>query len=147
MSTERMLKARELIAAKRYAEARAILETIDHPKAKEWLAKLDVIAPNAAQPNPTSPSRKKPGRRYFVVYGLIFILFLGGILYGTIQYLEAYGQDGGEDVIRRITTIGPRPNATYDAVGTEMAEMQILTETYAAENSRETPDPVGTWKP
>ena len=40
---EQMLKARDLIQAKRYNEARVILEKIDHPKAKEWLAKIRQI--------------------------------------------------------------------------------------------------------
>ncbi|MBZ0321402.1 MAG: hypothetical protein K8L91_33630, partial [Anaerolineae bacterium] len=45
MSREALLEARELIKAKRYDEARFILKSIDHPTAKEWLAKLDQIAP------------------------------------------------------------------------------------------------------
>lgn len=43
MTRERMLEAREHILNKRYSQARAILNTIDHPKAKEWLAKLDEV--------------------------------------------------------------------------------------------------------
>jgi hypothetical protein len=45
------IQARELIRDERYDEARVILRGIDHPKAKEWLAKLDEIAPPAA-PSP-----------------------------------------------------------------------------------------------
>lgn len=45
MSREALLEARELIKAKRYDEARFILKSIDHPTAREWLAKLDQIAP------------------------------------------------------------------------------------------------------
>jgi hypothetical protein len=45
MSKQKMLAARELIQEKRYAEARALLKTIDDPKAKEWLKKLDEIDP------------------------------------------------------------------------------------------------------
>lgn len=33
-------KAKELIQAKKYPEAKTLLRKIDHPKAKEWLAKL-----------------------------------------------------------------------------------------------------------
>lgn len=45
MSKQKMLAARELIQEKRYAEARALLKTIDDPTAKAWLKKLDAIAP------------------------------------------------------------------------------------------------------
>jgi hypothetical protein len=42
---EQLLAARELLTAKRYDEARALLGEIDHPTAREWLAKLDRLAP------------------------------------------------------------------------------------------------------
>lgn len=42
---EQFAAASALIKAKRYNEARKLLKTINHPKAKEWLAKLDTIAP------------------------------------------------------------------------------------------------------
>jgi hypothetical protein len=45
MSRDQMLRAKELIEVKQYAEARTILETINHPTAKQWLAKLDDIDP------------------------------------------------------------------------------------------------------
>jgi hypothetical protein len=54
---EEMLKAREFIKAKRFHEARAILEKIDHPTAKQWLAKLDTIAPKG---NKSAQKRAKP---------------------------------------------------------------------------------------
>ena len=41
---EKLQQASHLIRAQRYQEARAILETIpDHPKAQEWMAKIDDI--------------------------------------------------------------------------------------------------------
>lgn len=54
MSKQKMLAAKELIKEKRYDEARAILKTVDHPIALEWLQKLDKIAPE----KPTTPKRK-----------------------------------------------------------------------------------------
>jgi hypothetical protein len=46
MSQAKMIAARELIQEKNYALARALLSTIkNNPKAQEWLAKLDQIAP------------------------------------------------------------------------------------------------------
>ncbi len=50
MSKTKMLAAKELIDEKHYDEARAILRSVDHPKAVEWLEKLDKIdPPNALQ--------------------------------------------------------------------------------------------------
>lgn len=43
MIKEQLLQARELIQQKRYADARAILQRIDHPTAHKWLAKLDEL--------------------------------------------------------------------------------------------------------
>lgn len=40
---DKMFEARDLIQAKQYAQARALLVTIDHPKAYEWLQKLDDV--------------------------------------------------------------------------------------------------------
>ena len=46
---ERMAAAQALIKAGEYAQARQLLRSIDHPKAREWLARLDTIAPEAKQ--------------------------------------------------------------------------------------------------
>jgi hypothetical protein len=45
MSKQRLMEARELMTAKRYDEARAILESLDHPRAKEWLAQIEKEQP------------------------------------------------------------------------------------------------------
>jgi len=50
MAGQKLQQARELILAKRYDEARAILHAINHPAAAQWLARLDEISP------PPSPS-------------------------------------------------------------------------------------------
>ncbi len=64
---QRMLVAKDFINEKKYAEARAVLKTVEHPKAKEWLAKLDQIAPekrkhsgvNVASSSEPTPSSLK----------------------------------------------------------------------------------------
>ena len=43
MSRETMEQARALIQAHQYDEARALLVTVDHPKAVEWIEKIDAI--------------------------------------------------------------------------------------------------------
>src|SRR5258706_15999809 len=60
MQREKMLEARQLISEKRYAEARRVLEAIDHPTARQWLQKLDEIEsrPTASKPalRPSAPN-------------------------------------------------------------------------------------------
>jgi hypothetical protein len=48
MSKAQFVLARELIKEKNYDGARALLVTVDHPLAAEWLAKLDRLAPTQA---------------------------------------------------------------------------------------------------
>ncbi len=44
-SKNKMLEARDLIQAEKFDEARAILQDIDHPTAREWLDKLNQVSP------------------------------------------------------------------------------------------------------
>lgn len=68
MPTEReqLLQARELITAKQYAKARAILRGMPRSAtAQQWLAKLDQIAPEQAAPaavpvHPSPPPNQEP---------------------------------------------------------------------------------------
>lgn len=46
-SKNRMLEARDLIQEEKFDEARAILQDIDHPTAREWLDKLNQVSPAA----------------------------------------------------------------------------------------------------
>lgn len=49
-------EASQLIKQKRYIEARVLLQQIpDHPTARQWLAKLDEIAPGVLPPPPPPP--------------------------------------------------------------------------------------------
>ncbi|MBZ0300986.1 MAG: hypothetical protein K8J31_14660 [Anaerolineae bacterium] len=69
----KMEYARELIKTKRYDEARAILEKVDHPKAREWLVKLDQIAPRA---KPEKKVRKGGCMPLILLFALAFGLFV-----------------------------------------------------------------------
>jgi hypothetical protein len=53
MSKAKMEAARELIREKRYDEARAILRTVDHPTARQWLGKIEQIDPSS---RPAAPA-------------------------------------------------------------------------------------------
>jgi hypothetical protein len=44
-TTSRLAQARDLIKARRFNEARRLLEKIDHPQATKWLDQLDLVAP------------------------------------------------------------------------------------------------------
>ena len=69
---EEMLRAKELIKSKQYNEARKILKGIDHPKAREWEAKL-----------PTLP---KPKRNYLRI--ALILVIVAGLVFAAIQYAE-----------------------------------------------------------
>lgn len=70
---ERMMKARSLIQAMEYEQARAILKTVDHPTAKQWLAKIDAITPE-------KPKRENPIASFlFAVFQFVFASLLAGI--------------------------------------------------------------------
>ncbi len=47
MVDDQLRIAADFIRAKRYEDARRLLRTIDHPKAREWLARLDAVEAQA----------------------------------------------------------------------------------------------------
>jgi len=66
---EEMVRAKQLIQAKKYNEARVILEKIDHPVAKDWLSKLPrpkasgkKVSAKSNKPNPAKASKVKQAR-------------------------------------------------------------------------------------
>lgn len=72
MSKAKMMYAKELIQAKEYDKARAVLRTVDHPAAREWEAKLDRIAPMRA--------RRRWWRLALGVAGVLLVLGVVGYL-------------------------------------------------------------------
>ena len=77
MAREQFEAANALIKAKRYDEARKLLNTINHPKAKEWLARLDTIAPRRRGVNPIAIG-------LIVVFIAAFAAF-GFYIYSTVN--------------------------------------------------------------
>lgn len=60
-ASEQLKQAQTLLQEKRYQEAYQLLKTVDHPKAKEWLGKLEEkynIQPVSAPPKAASPVSK-----------------------------------------------------------------------------------------
>ena len=60
MSNAKLTAARELIQEKNYDAARKILETMDDPTARRWLAQLDSIAPKVILPPPPALANYYP---------------------------------------------------------------------------------------
>lgn len=76
---ERMLEAQQLIKAKDYEGARAILKKVKHPKAAEWLTRLDELAP------------VKPARRWWLwaLVAVVLLLVMGVGVVGLIYINNA----------------------------------------------------------
>lgn len=88
MSTkQKMQKAADLIRDKRYDEARRLLRSIDHPKAREWLNKLDERTAKGKK----SPAKKASGGRR------VLILLVGGLLLVGIAILASVLLGGSDD--------------------------------------------------
>ncbi len=108
-ANEELQRARALIQAKRYAEARQVLKNIDHPTAKKWLARLDEVAPEKpapqkqstpagaparkAQPAPTrkpapAPKPQRGGGCLRSVLLLALIIVVGGLAVFAVPYLN-----------------------------------------------------------
>ena len=154
MSKQKLLAARELIKEKNYDEARAILKTIDHPTAKEWLAKLDRIAPEK-KPQSALGRLLLPRRGRGRLYWIGFVLFTCAIVYAC----SIFGQTVGLiptttelNVTRTIeastqiavhTTDEARQQMTIDAQATIIA----LTPPTATATITDTPVPTNTLPP
>lgn len=76
-----MHEARQLIADKRYSEARRLLRTVDHPQAALWLAKLDSLAPETR-------SRK----RLYIFAAVVLVIALVVVLVIVNQMMVGMAQ-------------------------------------------------------
>ena len=74
MSDAKYAAAKELIQQKHYSAARAILETVDEPKAAGWLAKLNRIAPLV----PPAPPASRRSLLPWAVAGIALVLAVIG---------------------------------------------------------------------
>lgn len=113
MSRSQMQQARQLIDQKRYDEARAILKKIDDPRARDWLKKLDKLAP---------PKRRGSGSPLRTLLGYLLAIILSAAV--TIGLLAALV----------IVTASSRGSARVQAVENAKATM-------VAENATATPTP------
>lgn len=92
MSTpkNKMDMARELIKAKDYDAARAILRTVNHPTAAEWVSKIDKLSPPKASAIEMHQAQSKDfTNASIVVLVLYFVLWFPGLIANAIYYNEA----------------------------------------------------------
>jgi len=83
MSTEnQMQKAKALIQQKRYDDARALLITIDHPKADVWLNRLNQMS--SATPRTTIVQQVPQDKSFTVKLFLSIVLLLFWAVPGVI---------------------------------------------------------------
>jgi hypothetical protein len=107
MVEDQLRIAADYIRAHRYEEARRLLQTLDHPKAREWLYRIDQIqrqqyaqmVPNSAsatdyypQPIPLAvpDNRVGLGRFLLAIIGAVFGAVLGIILWTAVAYFTEY---------------------------------------------------------
>jgi hypothetical protein len=100
MSKQKMLAARELIQEKRYAEARALLKTIDDPTAKAWLKKLDEIAPE-----------KKSGGKLVIVAAVVVVLAII-VIVGVLVLRQNNTTPANQNVVAEVPTQMELPSVT-----------------------------------
>jgi formylglycine-generating enzyme required for sulfatase activity len=73
MSKAKFEAAREFIREGNYAQARLLLESIDHPQAKVWLDKLQALEMNTAQVSVNPPTQTKKKQRRSIYLGSAFV--------------------------------------------------------------------------
>jgi hypothetical protein len=99
--------AREFIKEKRYAEARTILKTIDHPTATEWLQKIDRLDPPGSSPPPPkrdpSVERITQANTHKSMYGLISKLRKASLLAHSAMHHSRHSWLQSAPSVRRET--------------------------------------------
>jgi hypothetical protein len=84
-TAEQMQKAKTFIQQKRYDDARALLITIDHPKAELWLNRLNQMGNGTIQPS----SDKSFTAKLFVSILLLLLWIVPGVIALAIFAPEA----------------------------------------------------------
>jgi ABC-type lipoprotein release transport system permease subunit len=88
MSNEKMERARILMKVEQYDQARALLETVEHPSAHEWLAKIDDLELGDSFTAHVQPKPKSMGYLMSfiaLVAGVVSIIIMFGLIMGTIS--------------------------------------------------------------
>lgn len=95
-----LLRAKRLIQAKHYEDAKALLVTIDHPTADKWLQRLQVISTAPTVAPPSKADNQDFTLQLVISIGLLFVLFIPGLIAVAIfkrqaqEYPDAPGAQG-----------------------------------------------------
>jgi len=118
MSKQRLMEARELMNAKRYDEARAMLEGLDHPRAKEWLAQIEKEQPRARR-----SSSGGGGIGGYLVAIFLSLLLTALVIAGLLLATRSSWYKPSTVVVQGIATATRQPDANQDtsAEATEAA--------------------------
>ncbi len=140
MSKVQLEAAKALIEEKRYAEARALLETIDHPTATKWLSQLDKIAPVVA------PKKARRKNRWPIAGGLLLACI---VVYAIGSNPELAKQRDATATARAIAALGTddaRNTSQTQLTQTSVADMTNIALTPSA-TMTETLPPTNTFTP
>lgn len=77
-----LMRAKKLIQAGRYEQARGLLITIDHPTADKWLEKLNQVASTAS--STTAPTEKSYTWHLVAMILLYMLGIIPGLIFGQI---------------------------------------------------------------
>lgn len=130
MEDKRMQRAHELIREGEYAAARAILVTVNTPRAREWIAGIDARMPRPIHTDTSQlDSHVAPKRRRWI-YALIGI---GVLIVVGAALPKANGPVGGTGRTTSVPTRGPISTSTqvYTRVAPTVASAPTLPATDA----------------
>lgn len=102
---KKMQAAQTLIREKRYSEARALLVDVNHPRATDWILRLDPLIADQEQ-----RERQTSGRRTLIIVAVIVIL-LGAAVY-TLHQRDVENQAAAMRYVCSLTNI-PESDAWY----------------------------------
>lgn len=114
MLESKLQEAKLLIQNKQYDDARKLLESISHPTATKWLAKLDEIAPKM----PLNKREKRTAGNFIVpsITGLI------GLIVGLVIGATVFGTNNGT-----VSTTVPLNEATNQTANDQSQESNLVT--------------------
>ena len=116
----KMKRAQELIKAGEYDKARRILVTVDHPKADQWLTRLNTIDPPKQQVEvKTKPEKKRGGCArtilFILIVGIAVIVILPSLNSPPRQSQQAQQPQTPQQQSSQSASLGTRSNP-YPAV-------------------------------
>lgn len=135
MSQEKLRQAQQLLKAKRYDEARAILNTLDDPTARKWLARLDELVPEAEFPE-SGPQRRNGISNSVILASLsamlliTFVIALYGAFLRPVGAAEAQDSENATQMISELVNVNAQLQAIVENTGSDPIQWEYLILTY-----------------